>query len=240
MIKYITVLTKSCKNKGYCVAGIDEMTQRLVRLVSEDVNTQGALQNEHILYPSGAQMQIFDKIAVEVTHNQNLWYQPENFVVKSNMYLGYRGKATLPEIRQALMQPEFIFYNTDKSILPQDIQRQMVKSSLQFVEVQTLVLRIDNYDENRIYANFLYNNRWYNYFKITDYELTKKYHANILREGQITLHNAMIVFSLAGMYRDGKHYKLVANIIEQQSHRVPRLAPTPTLIELDWEEEIEL
>ena len=48
MEKEILILTKSCKNGGYCVAGIDLETKKSVRLVSDDQGTQGALSKDDL------------------------------------------------------------------------------------------------------------------------------------------------------------------------------------------------
>ena len=42
----MVVLTKSAKNGGHCVAGIDVDTGNWVRLVSNDLNTHGALSDQ--------------------------------------------------------------------------------------------------------------------------------------------------------------------------------------------------
>lgn len=43
MEKKIIILTKSKKHSGYCVAGIDYETGEWIRLVSSDLETEGAL-----------------------------------------------------------------------------------------------------------------------------------------------------------------------------------------------------
>ena len=46
----MVVLTKSAKNGGHCVAGIDVDTGNWVRLVSNDLNTHGALSDQDMQY----------------------------------------------------------------------------------------------------------------------------------------------------------------------------------------------
>lgn len=239
MIKYITVLTKSAKNGGYCVAGIDEISQQMIRLVSNDKCSNGALTDDDILYENGSYMEVFDKITVEVSGNENLWYQPENFLINRCKYFGYRGKATVEEIQKTIMHPTYIFYDSKKSLEPEEIKKQTYKVSLQFVEVPTMVLRIDNFNKNRITINFLYNETWYEYIKLTDIELTRRYYDRVNENGHLTLHDVLVIFSLAGAFGfDGKHYKLIANIIEKQDIAVSEVAVTIQGIEWDYDDDL--
>lgn len=49
MRKKVILLTKSLKNGGYCVAGIDYYTGQWIRLVSGNQETKGALENVEYL-----------------------------------------------------------------------------------------------------------------------------------------------------------------------------------------------
>ena len=51
--KEVVILTKSYKNKGYCVAGIDAETGEWIRLVSDDEESHGSLFREHMSYNDG-------------------------------------------------------------------------------------------------------------------------------------------------------------------------------------------
>lgn len=50
MEKRVIILTKSDKNGGYCVAGIDVNTGNFIRLVSEDENSNYALSDNDLIY----------------------------------------------------------------------------------------------------------------------------------------------------------------------------------------------
>ena len=53
MEKTIIILTKSKKHSGYCVAGIDFETGEWIRLVSSDIETEGAVPNETLQLSNG-------------------------------------------------------------------------------------------------------------------------------------------------------------------------------------------
>ena len=50
MTKEVAILTKSSKHGGFCVAGVDLDTGEWVRLVSDDVQSHGALSRRDITY----------------------------------------------------------------------------------------------------------------------------------------------------------------------------------------------
>ena len=53
MIREVAILTMSSKNHGFCVAGIDLDNGEWIRLVSDDVDTHGALRKEDVRYSDG-------------------------------------------------------------------------------------------------------------------------------------------------------------------------------------------
>lgn len=47
------VLTKSSKYSGYCVAGIDCKSGNWIRLITEDLQSHGAVGAEDLIYKNG-------------------------------------------------------------------------------------------------------------------------------------------------------------------------------------------
>lgn len=86
MKKKVIVLTKSDKNGGYCVAGIDVDKGRLIRLVSEDKSTDYALTDDDITYQDGTVMKPMDMIEVKLVGKQHSQNQPENYTIDDLEY----------------------------------------------------------------------------------------------------------------------------------------------------------
>ena len=60
------VLTKSSKYSGYCVAGIDCKSGNWIRLITEDLQSHGAVWAEDLIYKNGRECQILDIIEFEL------------------------------------------------------------------------------------------------------------------------------------------------------------------------------
>ena len=58
MEKKIIILTKSKKHSGYCVAGIDYETGEWIRLVSSDLETEGAVPCEDLQCSNGETLEV--------------------------------------------------------------------------------------------------------------------------------------------------------------------------------------
>ncbi|GKX66880.1 dual OB domain-containing protein [Inconstantimicrobium mannanitabidum] len=218
MDKKVIILTKSDKNGGYCVAGIDTSNGKFIRLVSEDEESEYALFDSDITYEDGQCLKVMDTIYVKLKDKQDCWFQPENYIIDSEYYLKKIGTATLDQIKNYLTHQDYIFYNNSNSILTNELRKQLKKYSLLIVELDELNLWRDKFKEKRIMASFLYNNQRYSYIKITDSILTEKYYYEVCQSEPrpYTLNNVIVIFSLACVFNmNASHYKLIANIIEQ-------------------------
>lgn len=217
MDKEIIILTKSDKNGGYCVAGIDVASGEFIRLVSEDVKSEHALFSNDLLYDDEkSHVETMDVVRVTLKGKQDCWYQPENYILDNNSYIKKIRKANTSEIKNFLTHRDDIFYNNCSSIETEELKTKSEKYSLIVFTVKELAIWKDKYKDGRITASFTYNGQQYKYIKITDHVLTHKYYqlAELCYPQPYTLNNAIIIMSLAGSFVDGKHYKLVANIIE--------------------------
>lgn len=74
MRKKVILLTKSLKNGGYCVAGIDYYTGQWIRLVSGNQETKGALEKCGVPYKP------LDIVIVDNITPMPIQYQPENYL----------------------------------------------------------------------------------------------------------------------------------------------------------------
>jgi hypothetical protein len=77
----VVILTKSIKNGGYCVAGIDINTSKWVRLVSSDRDSHGALFEQDIQYRNGMNCEPLDVARVPILRKMPTAYQPENVLI---------------------------------------------------------------------------------------------------------------------------------------------------------------
>ena len=77
----VAILTKSAKNGGYCVAGIDMDTRQWIRLVSSDANSCGALFSQDLQYKDGTYCEPFDIARIPILGKHPHVYQPENVLI---------------------------------------------------------------------------------------------------------------------------------------------------------------
>ena len=81
MIKKICILTKSYKDKGYCVAGIDLKTRQWIRLVSavdEDDKIPYYYMNDY-------DIDVLDVIEIETIRHIPKGCQKENYLININL-----------------------------------------------------------------------------------------------------------------------------------------------------------
>ena len=216
MEKRVIILTKSDKNGGYCVAGIDVNTGNFIRLVSEDENSNYALSDNDLIYDDErTYVEPMDIVNVQLKGKQNSWYQPENYIINDEYYFLKVGTASKNELRDYLMEEEYIFYNSQNYIDNIELRNQLEKYSLVLFRVDELKMWRDKFKNGRIIASFIYNNEEYRFIKITDHILTEKYYDEVVScdPRPYTLYNPILIMSLAPQYINGKHYKLIANII---------------------------
>ena len=82
----VVILTKSSKNGGYCVAGIDVNNSKWVRLVSSDIESHGALFNQDMQYRNNTFCNLLDVVRVPVLRKDPSEHQPENILIDEEEY----------------------------------------------------------------------------------------------------------------------------------------------------------
>lgn len=215
MEKEVIILTKSDKNGGYCVAGIDKENGKFVRLVSEDCASHFALHDNDLIYEDEQScVEVMDIVLVKLKGKQECIEQPENYIIDDGYYMKKIGVSNRREITQYLIKQDYIFYNSSNAIEREKLEKEPQKYSLIMFKVDELKLWKDKY-KDRITANFRHRGSEYRFIKITDSSLTEKYYQRVIESspGPLKLYNPILIMSLTPEYQDGKHYKLVANII---------------------------
>ena len=218
MNKEIVILAKSSKHGEYCIAGVDTTTGEWVRPISLNVVNEGSIPFSDIIYEDGNEVQILDKVKVNILSYAPTISQPENYVYDSKVTWKKTGISSLEEVIafRGYDRADNIFYNSKKEVAENELSGQ---PSLLLVNVKNSYIFIKTFEEGkpRIQFNFEYNNIEYKYFKISD-EVIKNTLANRPDGSYCSIENLPVVFSLTDKYeKTGKYYKMVAQMFYQVS-----------------------
>lgn len=109
------LLTKSDKYGGYCVVALRCRDNKLVRLVSSDLKTHGAIEKD-TFRRRGYTMKPTDLIRIPIFGKDRSRYQPENYMVHSK-----RPKASftyngIQYSNMSFTEPDFHFSDLDPSL----------------------------------------------------------------------------------------------------------------------------
>ncbi|MGX8705753.1 MAG: dual OB domain-containing protein [bacterium] len=212
----LVILTRSSKFGGYCVVGMAQDTGALVRLVTDDADTRGALCREDLAMDNGREAEPLDVVRVAVGAACPGNIQRENVRLERGQPMQYLGTTTLDELLTRHPQPvrNSVFRGSGLSMRPADART--LDHSIEVLSVRDLVLtsvRVDGRNKTR--ASFDLNGQRQEGFAVTD----PKYY---LADGQRrTIGDAHIVCSIAedGAARSIGYYKFVAGIFPT---RLPR------------------
>ena len=210
MTKNIIILTKSKKDSGYCVAGIEYETGNWIRLVSSSELLKGALTDFHMQSTNGDICEPLDFVKVEIQEHIPEGCQTENHLIAKGIKWIKLGTVTIDEVLK-IRRPEKrdkIFGSSYSSLLAVDY----FKYSLMLVEVSNL--RIYYNDNGSRKADFNYNSITYKGMSVTDLDYCKKnFHQN-----EFNFDQAYIVVSIPkDPYEiDGKYYKFIAKVFPKR------------------------
>ena len=170
MLKTVVVLTKSSKNKGYCVAGIDTYNGQWVRFVSDNEASHGALSFEDIRYSNGDVCKPLDVVEVKVKQHLPLMFQPENYLIDSSSCWKKRNEWRIYDVIQ--IHPDEIapyLYGSLDPYVNEDGIRQ-IGYSLTLIKVSQLMINqtINRDGQLKTKASFLYNVKQYRTYAVTD------------------------------------------------------------------------
>lgn len=212
MEKNIIILTKSFKHGGYCIAGIDYETGEWIRLVSSNISTERAVPEEQLKLDNGKELDIYDIICVDITEYVGTNIQPENYLYNEQQEWEYMGQSCLEEVieKHGYDRPEFVFSNTDRRLGEDTVFNG--SPSLLLLNIQRGELFIKTFESQKVQTNFWYNNREYQYIKVTQIDLKDFFRGK--NDGRYPLPSHSIVFSLTDKYVDNRYYKVVAQFLE--------------------------
>lgn len=200
----VVILTKSAKNGGYCVAGIDVKNSRWVRLVSSDTGSHGALFDQDMRYMSGRSCKLLDVVRVPVLRKNPTEYQPENVLINEDKYWEKVGTLLIDDLLE-LHPPEThncLLGNIYPYITEEKIDT--VGHSLILVKVRDLI--ITHPTERSTKAKFGYRFTTYENMSVTDPDFYNT-------PDQTRIGQAILVMSLPDEpYQERKYYKFIAKI----------------------------
>lgn len=205
MKKQICILTKSLKDRDYCVAGVDVATGRWIRLVTS--KDGGAFPKEKL---DDAHFKELDVLEVQLKKHAPYRVQTENWLIEENAEIKKVGAFSKRHVfnLHAIDTPKMIF-NSDKNELD-DCEIKMLNHSLEMINVKDLQFDTSLKGDGRHHykVKFLYNGYTYN-LALTD----PKYRNEDI--DKVSIPNATIVVSIPPIPYGEKelYYKFVAKIL---------------------------
>lgn len=219
MRRKMLLLTKSKKNHGYCIAGIDTLTGEWVRLSKEG---ESSFPKQDFKYSNGAEPEILDCIDFDAIRKGDNAYHPEDIIVDSSSLCrsscDYRTIIS-NRLRFDYNNQKAVYYNRHPklidSMLPRDFKNNPY--SLMIIEPENAELRMEN---GNCRANFSWKGIDYYDFRVTDIDIKSKMIES--SRNNVMLDDVYFVISLgeafeieADSIKD--YYKLVAAIIDKNN-----------------------
>lgn len=202
--KEIAILTKSSKNGGYCVAGIDIETGRWVRLISDDVRSHGALFDEHMEYVNGGICQVLDIASVPILAPAPSKYQPENVLIDPAVQWERISTISIDEVLQLHPLECHDYLLGNKYYYITDARIDTVGHSLILVEVSDLI--ITHPESHQTKASFRYCSDTYENMSVTDRDFY------YVPDGTV-YNSAILVMSLPDVPQNDRYFnKFIAKI----------------------------
>ena len=205
----VVLLTKSAKYRKFCVAGVDVHTGEWVRLTSSDNNCHGAIDEKYLRCPDNTICNVLDLVAVSIASYSPQNVQPENYLIDERFRFKKIGKMTINDVIaiHPCEKHEHIFGNEYCSVKEQYIGE--IDHSLTLVSVSDLILtkHVNNSDQPKTKASFIYNSKQYNDLSLTDQDF-------FCINGIVKYKHAYLVVSLPDSpYGDNHYYyKFIAKI----------------------------
>ena len=203
------ILTKSYKNSGYCVAGINLKTGQWVRFVSDDTFNHGAISEADMRYDISSSCEPFDIVRVSVVRHQPISLQPENFLIQKGVAWVKLGSMSIDQVlhlHPAETSP-YIFVNNWSALSQDEVCD--IDRSLMLVKVNMLTINhMFQGEPTSGKCSFMYRSNQYNFMSVTDPNYRYTGPTNYIG-------NAYLVVSLpdAPDKSKGSFYKCVSKII---------------------------
>ncbi len=163
MEKQVLLLSASAKNKNLCVAGLDLLDRRLIRLVSDDKDTDGAIPKYYM-----QNTQIGDVVDISVVRPLPNEYQPENFLIdlgRSPRIQDHYSATRVIGIMKEYSYHEYFLLGNHKAFLTADDMKNNY-GSLAWVHVNNVSIHLNERHKTR--ADFDYNGYKYENVSVTD------------------------------------------------------------------------
>lgn len=204
MKQRIAILTKSSRHKQYCVVGYDICNNKLVRLVSEDYDSQGSITDAHLTYSNGEIVSVLDLVDIEIKFDCPSETHPEDLLIDETKKWVFVEKFSLEKIPSDIYcSDEMIYLNTNPEITLSEVKQ--IKKSIIVAKVKNLTLYRSFSGKTK--AKFDYNNEKYENFSVTDpeyYDITESY-----------IEDAILIISLPNdkwSYAKNRFFKFIAKI----------------------------
>ncbi len=202
-MKELCILTKSLKDKGYCVVGADTSTGELYRLVADDSGMaipKEVLDNKNI--------EKLDVIRVNLTKHVPLNCQTENWLFDEDSIVKFGNKCLSEILSLRSVNNDGVIFENTKTELTVDEAKKM-KHSVEIVEVSNLKLDTSLKGDGRNHhkLQFKYHGNEYA-LALTDPKLRQE---NL---DKFPLGKATIVVSIPShpFGENNTHYKFVAKV----------------------------
>ncbi len=197
------LLSSSAKHGGKCVAGVSLDTGKLIRFVSEDRATMGALTDGDMRCADGHICGPGDVVVAPVIGPRPTAHQPENWLIDRRRY--WKRLRTLMPTETAeyipVTRPPMIFGTWD-ICLPEELYPDR---SLELVEAENLVFVREPGKKPKV--TFTYNGLEYRKMSMTD----RDYYP---APDGVRIARAILLLSLPEDDYNGKYFKFVAKIVK--------------------------
>ena len=207
-VKRVLILASSAKNKNLCVAGLDLKEKKLIRLVSNDKDTDGAIPKT---YMSGAH--VGDVVDISVLHPYPTKCQPENYLVNPNKKIHIQERYNTAQIIEQMKDLEYheqlLFGNVAVALDTDEMKINHV--SLAWVHVFHMSVYLKDYNgKARTRADFSYQRRAYHKLRVTDPSYFDCDDTRKISEAYLLM--SLPKTSFPPHDPDGLYYKFVASI----------------------------
>lgn len=217
MDRDIVILAISEKNGNYCVAGIDVDTGKWARPYSDFKDIEGAVPENHLIYPNGNHVQIFDIVRIREEQPCYNPVQPENFFYDNGRKWRYIDKLTL---HKTVLLHDFdyrneIFFSRERRLTQEEVDKVIDRESLLMLYVTNLEVIVNESSRDghkRFKLNFDCEGIHYFEFAIGDIKVRKLYENKSVGKYKFC-DKAIIIFSLTDKFKDGRYYKMAAQFL---------------------------
>lgn len=213
MKKIIVILAKSAKHNNYCVAGIELATNKWIRPVTSDDEIQGAVTAAALTYADKTEVQPLDLVQIEFTNADAGEIQPENFYFAGTTWKKF-GHWSLSEFEKycGLDSTDFIFYDTSRRLEPAALNNVTRRQSLLILPIENISVKVEQFDDGvKFRAGFDYGGTHYEDFAVGDIALREKFSGQSAGEFPVA-ERAVATFSLTNPFKDGRCYKVLAQL----------------------------